>query len=121
MAKSARALAVFSDHDSREAIFQILTACGIESIFCSTIGEARMMLRSEGADIVFCETSFADGSFENVLRARSSGEPIPPVLVCSRLYGPAVYLAGFQRNNDYFAASEAARMAPKVDFSTPEQ
>jgi len=29
--------------------------------------------------------------------------------------------AGYQRNNDYFAASEAARQAPKVDFSTPKQ
>jgi LemA protein len=29
--------------------------------------------------------------------------------------------AGFQRNNDYFSASEAAREAPKVDFSTPKQ
>ena len=28
--------------------------------------------------------------------------------------------AGFQRNNDYFAASEAARQVPKVDFSTPK-
>src|SRR5208283_1329367 len=28
--------------------------------------------------------------------------------------------AGFQRNNDYFAASEAAREVPKVDFSTPK-
>ena len=28
--------------------------------------------------------------------------------------------AGFQRNNDYFAASEAARVAPKVDFGTPK-
>jgi len=28
--------------------------------------------------------------------------------------------AGFQRNNDYFAASGAAREAPKVDFSTPK-
>lgn len=28
--------------------------------------------------------------------------------------------AGFQRNNDYFAASEAARVAPKVDFSAPK-
>jgi LemA protein len=26
--------------------------------------------------------------------------------------------AGFQRNNDYFAASESARVAPKVDFGT---
>jgi LemA protein len=29
--------------------------------------------------------------------------------------------AGFQRNNDYFAVSEPARQAPKVDFSTPKQ
>jgi LemA protein len=29
--------------------------------------------------------------------------------------------AGFQRNNDYFAASESARVAPKVDFGTPKQ
>jgi LemA protein len=29
--------------------------------------------------------------------------------------------AGFQRNNDYFAAAVAAREAPKVDFSTPRQ
>ena len=29
--------------------------------------------------------------------------------------------AGFQRNNDYFAASEGARVAPQVDFSTKHQ
>jgi len=29
--------------------------------------------------------------------------------------------AGFQRNNDYFAASESARQGPKVDFSAPKQ
>jgi len=29
--------------------------------------------------------------------------------------------AGFQRNNAYFVASEAAREAPKVDFNTPKQ
>jgi len=28
--------------------------------------------------------------------------------------------AGFQRNNDYFAASESARQVPKVDFSAPK-
>jgi LemA protein len=28
--------------------------------------------------------------------------------------------AGFHRNNDYFAASEGARQAPKVDFSAPK-
>jgi len=29
--------------------------------------------------------------------------------------------AGFQRNNDYFAASEGAHQVPKVDFSMPKQ
>ena len=29
--------------------------------------------------------------------------------------------AGFQRNNDYFAASEGAREVPKVDFGAPKQ
>jgi LemA protein len=29
--------------------------------------------------------------------------------------------AGFHRNNDYFAAAEGAREAPKVDFSAPKQ
>ena len=29
--------------------------------------------------------------------------------------------AGFQRNNEYFAASEAGRQVPKVDFATPKQ
>ena len=29
--------------------------------------------------------------------------------------------AGFKRNNDYFAASEGARVAPKVEFSPPKQ
>jgi LemA protein len=29
--------------------------------------------------------------------------------------------AGFQRNDAYFVASEAARQAPKVDFSVPKQ
>jgi LemA protein len=28
--------------------------------------------------------------------------------------------AGFQRNNDYFSASEGARVVPKVDFGTPK-
>ena len=29
--------------------------------------------------------------------------------------------AGFQRDNNYFAASPSARQAPRVDFSTPKQ
>ena len=54
MVKSARALAALSDEDIRAAVFQVLVACRTESIFASTTGEARPMLKSEAADAVDC-------------------------------------------------------------------
>ena len=83
---------MLSDPDSREAILQILVMCGIEPVLCSTIRKARASLSLEPADVVFCETRFADGSFEDLLRALGLDEPSPPVIVCSRLYDPALYL-----------------------------
>jgi len=92
MADVQRALVVLSDPDSREAIPLILATCGIEPVLCSTISEARKSLSSQPADVVFCETSLADGSFEELLHGLRSGEPCPPVIVCSRQYDPALYL-----------------------------
>ena len=92
MAKAPRALVVLSDPDSREAILQILVTCGIEPVPCSTIRKARASMSLEPADVVFCETRFADGSFEDLLFALGSDEPSPPMIVCSRLYDPAIYL-----------------------------
>ena len=92
MPKAPRALAVLPDPDCRKALLQVLVTCGIEPVLCSTIREARASLGSEPADVVFCETSFADGNFEDLLRALGSGELSPPVIVCSRLYDPALYL-----------------------------
>ena len=92
MAKAPKALVVLSDPDSRKAVLQILVTCGIAPVFCSTISEGRKSLSSEPADVVFCETSFADGGFEGLLRALGSAEPCPPEIVCSRLYDPTLYL-----------------------------
>ena len=83
MAKAPRALVVLSDPDSREAIRQILVTCGIEPVPCSTIRKARASMSLEPADVVFCETRFDDGSFEDLLRALDSSEPCSPVIVCS--------------------------------------
>ena len=92
MAKAPRALVVLSDPDSQEAILQTLATCHIEPVFCSTMSEARASLSSEPADLVFCEPRFADGSFDDLLHVLSSGESRPPVIVCSRLCDPALYL-----------------------------
>jgi DNA-binding NtrC family response regulator len=92
MLNAPKALTVLSDRDSREAIPQILVTCGVEPVLCSTISEARKSLSSEPADVVFCETRFVDGSFDDLLRVLRSGESTPRVIVCSRLYDPALYL-----------------------------
>ena len=92
MANAPRGLVVLSDPDSREAILQILVTFGIEPVPCSTIRKARASMSWEPADVVFCETRFADGSFEDLLFALGSDEPSPPVIVCSRQYDPALYL-----------------------------
>ena len=92
MQKGPRALAVLSDPLNRETIFRSLVACGIEPVLCSTLREAQASLSSGPADVVFCESSLSDGSFEDLLSALASGEPSPPVIVCARFYQPALYL-----------------------------
>jgi DNA-binding NtrC family response regulator len=92
MTKAPTALVVLSDSACREAISQSLSACGIQPITCSTLREAQAISNSEPANVVFCEISFADGSFDDLLCALGSGEPGPPVIVCSRLYDPVLYL-----------------------------
>ena len=81
-----------ADRENREALTQVLEVWGLEPISCSTIDEVRAILTSEVDDVVFCDTAFAHDSFEELPRAISSGELIAPVIVCSRLYDPAVYL-----------------------------
>ncbi len=83
---------MLSDSHIREAIFQILVTCRIKPVLCSTLSEARASLSSEPAEVVFCETSFADGRFEDLLLAVGSDELGPPVIVCARFYDPALYL-----------------------------
>ena len=92
MGQTGNALVAISDRENREALVQALAACGFEPIFCSTLGEVRAILASEATDVLFCDTAFADGSFDDLPRDISSGELRPPVIVCSRVYDPAIYL-----------------------------
>ena len=92
MTKAGRALVAISDCQNRESLVQALAACGLEPIFCSTPTEVRALLESEAPDVLFCDTAFADGSLEDLPHARGSGKLRIPVIVCSPLYDPAVYL-----------------------------
>ena len=97
MMRAGRALVAIADRENREALIQVLDECGLEPVSCSTIGEVRAILASEANDVLFCDTAFADSSFDDLPRAVSSGELKPPVIVCSRLYDPAVYLEVMNR------------------------
>jgi DNA-binding NtrC family response regulator len=92
MMRAGRALVAIADRENREALIQVLDVCGLEPVLCSTIGEAGALLASEATDVLFCDTGFADGLFDDPPRTMSSGKLRTPMIVCSRLYDPAVYL-----------------------------
>jgi DNA-binding NtrC family response regulator len=95
--KAGRALVAISDRENRETLVQVLAACGLESIFCSTAGEVGAVLESEAADVLFCDTAFGEGNFDDLPRAVGSGRLRIPVIVCSPTYDPAVYLEVMNR------------------------
>ena len=59
MTKAGRALVAISDCENRESLAQVLAACGLEPIFCSTAAGIRAVLESEAPDVLFCDTAFA--------------------------------------------------------------
>ncbi len=73
MTRAGRALVAIADRENREALIQVLEGCGLEQIFCSTIGEVRVLLASEANDVLFCDTAFADSNFEDLPRALVPG------------------------------------------------
>ena len=58
----------------------------------------------EAPDVLFCDPTFAGGSFDDVPRAVDSGRLSTPVIVCSPLYDPAVYLNVMNRGAFSFIA-----------------
>jgi DNA-binding NtrC family response regulator len=104
MIKVGRALVAISDRGNRESLVQVLAACGIEPIFCSTAAEVRAVLESEAPDVLFCDTAFASGSFDDLPRALGSGRLRTPMIVCSPVYDPAIYLDVMNRGAFDFIA-----------------
>jgi DNA-binding NtrC family response regulator len=104
MTKAGRALVAISDRENRESLVQVLAACGLELIFCSTAAVIRAVLESEEPDVLFCDTAFFDGSFNDLPRALDSRRLSTPVIVCSLVYDPAVYLDVMNRGAFDFIA-----------------
>jgi len=97
MMRAGRALVAIADRENREALIQILELCGLERSFCLNISEVMALLESEVTDVLFCDTAFANDIFDDLPRAISSGKLRTPMIVCSQLYDPAVYLDAMNR------------------------
>lgn len=93
-------LIIGTEEVSRERIIATTYKCGLGSVSCSTLGEARSLFARQYFHIVFCNDNLPDGDFRAVIRtARSS-----PVIVLSRLAEWEPYLAAINAGAfDYIA------------------
>ena len=81
------ALVVSSDPEHGQILAAILGHCGLGSVLCSSLDEARRLLESRPIQLVFCEDTLLDGSFQDLLRIKVDSGTGVPLVIFSRAYG----------------------------------
>lgn len=66
---------------TRERISATTRRCGVRSVSCSSVAEARTLLAKQTFSVVFCNDQLCDGSFREAIAAAKPA----PVVVLSRL------------------------------------
>jgi DNA-binding NtrC family response regulator len=88
-------LVVGSDPECRRNLADVLGLWGLESIFASTISEARNILLAQPIGLVFCESHLPDGGFADLLDAAASRTP--PVRLVAMLHDGNEYASAIRR------------------------
>lgn len=96
MVGSLKVLVACSDRESQQLLFALLSSCGLEPVFSSTLQEARAILSRQVIPLVVCAADLADGSFREMLRTREVAELKIPVVVASRRDDAAEYMEAMQ-------------------------
>jgi DNA-binding NtrC family response regulator len=76
-------LVASSDSEHCQILATILGHCGLITVLCSSLKEARTLLGRESIRLVFCERQLIDGSFRDMLQATSNVRPRLPLVVFS--------------------------------------
>jgi len=77
------ALLACSDSEHGQILAIILGHCGLTSVLCSSLKEARTLLSCESIRFVFCEDRLGDGSFRDLLESTSNLRMGLPLVVFS--------------------------------------
>lgn len=70
--------------ENRSAITRVLMGMGLKPAISSSVQEVKAILSAKAVSLVFCEEKFADGNYQDVLRAVKRTAEKAPVVVSSR-------------------------------------
>jgi DNA-binding NtrC family response regulator len=77
------ALVICNQGEDREKVVGALLRCGLVSICCSNLQEARTLLCQESFRVVLCSDILSDGDFRAVLREAGKSTTQAPVIILS--------------------------------------
>jgi CheY-like chemotaxis protein len=66
-----------SDLENRRSLVSILERQGISTFCASNVSQCREILGQQDVGLVFCDRSFGDGDYRDVLDAAANGKPGP--------------------------------------------
>ena len=85
-------LVAAANAENRSALAKVLCKMGLRPAISSSVREARDILSSRAVSLVFCEEKFADGNYQDVLRAVKCTPEKAPVVVSSHSHDWNEYL-----------------------------
>ena len=78
--------------ESCQALTQVLSRMGLNPAISSSVKEVKAILAKRPVSLVFCEEQFADGNYQDVLRAVKRTPEKAPVVVSSHSHDWNEYL-----------------------------
>lgn len=85
-------LVAASSAENCHALTQVLSLMGLKPAISSSVQEVKAILAKRPVSLVFCEERFADGSYQDVLRAVKKTVEKAPVVVSSHSHDWYEYL-----------------------------
>ncbi len=83
MVREFEVLVAAASPENRSAITKMLMGMGLQPAISSSVREAQAILSAKQVSLVFCEEKFADGNYQDVLRAVKRTAEKAPVVVSS--------------------------------------
>jgi DNA-binding NtrC family response regulator len=86
-------MVVSSDLENRRALARMLVGLGFDPVSAATVKQCREVLDKQQIALIFCERHFADGNYQDILKATICGsqKKNPRVILMSSLMKPEEY------------------------------